>query len=417
MTKDPSAEQRGFTTAVVHSDRQDVIEHGSLQKPIHATVAYGYERAEDLAAVFQGKQPGYTYGRQINPTVEALQAKIDRMEGGLATLCFGTGMAAIGTTLFSLLRSGDHVVASAFLFGNTNSLFRSFAQHGIEVTFVDATDAGAVAAAVTERTRLVFVETIANPRTQVAALHELGALCRERGLVYVVDNTMTSPYLFRPSSVGASLVINSLTKYIGGHGNALGGAVTETGCFDWRSFPNIDPLYQKGDPVKWGITQIKKKGLRDFGAALGPEAAHHLAIGAETLALRLERQCANAAALTDWLAGQQAVDAVHYPGRPEHPQHRRAGALFRAPGALFSFELAEGCDIWRFMAALKIVVKSSNLGDNRTLIIPVAHTIFHEVGPERRAQMGIRDSLLRVSVGIEEPEDLLADFERALAAL
>ncbi|MEM6707249.1 MAG: cystathionine gamma-synthase family protein [Pseudomonadota bacterium] len=407
---------RGFTTTIVHSDRQQPIEHGSLQQPVHSTVAYGYEHAEDLAAVFQGKQPGYTYGRQINPTIEALQRKIDGMEGGLATVCFGTGMAAIGTVLFALLRQGDHLIASNYLFGNTNSLFRSFEKQGISVSFVDATRADAVAEALTPATRLVFVETIANPRTQVAALTELGALCAEHGLVYVVDNTMTSPFLFRPATVGASLVINSLTKYIGGHGNALGGAVTEVGNFDWTQFDGIDPLYRKGEPARWGITQIKKKGLRDFGAALGPEPAHHLGIGAETLALRLTRQCETARRLTDWLAEQPAVRCVHYPGRPEHPQHARAASLFRYPGALFSFELNDGWDIWRVMRALKVVVKSSNLGDNRTLIIPVAHTIFHEVGPERRASMGIADSLLRVSVGIEENEDLIADFERAFAA-
>ena len=158
--------ERGFTTRIVHSDRQELIEHGSLQKPIHATVAYGYEDARDLAAVFQGTQAGYTYGRQVNPTVEALQKKIDRMENGLGTVCFGTGMAAIGTMLFALLRNGDHFVSSSFLFGNTNSLFNSFAAHGIGVSFVDATDVAAVAQAVNEKTRLVFVETIANPRTQ-----------------------------------------------------------------------------------------------------------------------------------------------------------------------------------------------------------------------------------------------------------
>lgn len=410
MTRPPA----GFTTQIVHSDRREAIEHGSLQKPIHATVAYGYERAEDLAAVFQGMQPGYTYGRQVNPTVEALQRKIDLMEQGLSTVCFGTGMAGIGTTLFALLRSGDHLVASAFLFGNTNSLLRSFERHGVSVSFVDATSIDAVAAAVRPETRLVFVETIANPRTQISALAEIGALCRERGLVYFVDNTMTSPYLFQPRTVDASLVINSLTKYIGGHGNALGGAVTETGCFDWDAFPNIDPIYRKGDPQRYGITQIKKKGLRDFGAALGPEAAHHLAIGAETLELRLTRSCDNAGRLTNMLAAHKKVARVYYPGLRDHPQHQRAAELFRRPGALFSFELAEDCDIWRFMAALETIIKSSNLGDNRTLIIPVAHTIFHELGPERRAEMGIADSLMRVSVGIEAAEDLLTDLEVAL---
>jgi O-acetylhomoserine (thiol)-lyase len=406
---------KGFTTKIVHSDRLDVIEHGSLHKPVHATVAYGYEDARELAAVFQGKQAGFTYGRQVNPTVEALQTKISTMEDGLQTVCFGTGMAAIGTMLFALLRNGDHFVSSSFLFGNTNSLFNSFAAHGVDVTFVDATDVEAVAAGINERTRLVFVETIANPRTQVAALAEIGAMCAERGLVYVVDNTMTSPYLFQPKSVDASLVVNSLTKYIGGHGNALGGAITEMGAFDWQQFENIYDTYKTGAPEKWAITQIKKKGLRDFGAALAPEAAHHVAVGAETLALRMERQCANAAAMARFLDQHPKVQAVYFPGLEAHPQHQRANALFRHPGALLSFELTADVDIWAFMNELQVIVKSSNLGDNRTLAIPVAHTIYYEMGPDRRASMGIDDSLIRISLGIEESEDLLADLEAALA--
>ncbi|MFU8817505.1 MAG: cystathionine gamma-synthase family protein [Pseudomonadales bacterium] len=405
---------KGFTTRIVHSDRRDTIEHGSLHKPIHATVAYGYEDARDLAAVFQGTQAGYSYGRQVNPTVEALQTKISGMESGLQTVCFGTGMAAIGTMLFALLRSGDHFVSSSFLFGNTNSLFQSFAAHGVDVSFADATDPAAVADAINERTRLVFVETIANPRTQVAALEEIGELCRQRNLVYVVDNTMTSPYLFQPRAVGASLVVNSLTKYIGGHGNALGGAITEMGNFDWQRFDNIYDTYRKGDPAKWGITQIKKKGLRDFGAALAPEAAHHLAVGAETLALRMERQCANTLAMARYLDAHPRVKRVYFPGLENHPQHDRARSLFRHPGALFSFELVADVDIWAFMNHLDVIIKSSNLGDNRTLAIPVAHTIYFEMGAERRASMGIDDSLIRMSVGIEEVDDLIADLEQAL---
>jgi len=406
---------KGFTTKIVHSDRLDVVEHGSLHKPIHATVAYGYDKAEDLAAVFQGTQAGFTYGRQVNPTIEALQTKISKMENGLQTVCFSTGMAAIGSMLFALLRAGDHFVSSSFLFGNTNSLFNQFAAHGIDVSFVDATDPQAVADAINERTRLVFVETIANPRTQVSALSEIGALCAERGLAYVVDNTMTSPYLFQPAEVDASLVVNSLTKYIGGHGNALGGAITEMGQYDWGAFPNIYDTYQSGGVEKWAITQIKKKGLRDFGAALAPEAAHHIAVGAETLALRMERQCANALAMAEFLAGHDKVGAVYYPGLPNHPEHERAKRLFRHPGALFSFELAPELDIWSFMNDLQVVIKSSNLGDNRTLAIPVAHTIYHEMGPQRRASMGIVDSLIRISVGIEETSDLLDDLGAALA--
>ena len=404
---------KGFTTRIVHSDRQKPIEHGSLQKPIHATVAYGYEDARDLAAAFQGTRPGYTYGRQVNPTIEALQDKITGMENGVQSVCFATGMAAIGTTLFSLLRTGDHLVSSSYLFGNTNSLFNSFTAHGIDVTFVDATDVDAVAAAITPATKMIFVETIANPRTQVSALSEIGELCAERKLIYFVDNTMTSPYLFQPGEVGASLVINSLTKYIGGHGNALGGSVTEMGRFDWRSFTNIYDTYKTAAPERWAITQIKKKGLRDFGASLGPEAAHHIAVGAETLALRMERQCANTAAMVAFLSDHPKVGAVYYPGLPEHPQHQRASKLFRHPGALFSFELDARVDIWEYLNRLAVIIKSSNLGDNRTLAIPVAHTIYYEMGAERRASMGIDESLIRISVGIEEPEDLLSDLAQA----
>ena len=405
---------KGFTTKVVHNDRQDSIEHGSLHKPIHANVAYGYEDARDLAAVFQGEKGGYSYGRQVNPTVSALESKITTMEDGVASVCFGTGMAAIGTTLFSLLRSGDHMVSSAFLFGNTNSLFNTFGKMGIGVSFVDATSVDAVADAVTENTRLVFVETIANPRTQIADLQQIGEFCNQRGLVYVVDNTVTSPYLFQPKSVGASLIINSLTKYIGGHGNVLGGAVTETGRYDWSVFPNIYPEYRRGEATKWGITQIRKKGLRDLGASLGPEAAHHVAIGAETLALRVQRQSENAMAICEFLRTHPMIKKVYYPGLTEHPQHRRAAELFRAFGGLFSFELQSDVDLWEFLNRLQVIVKSSNLGDNRTLSIPVAHTIYFEMGPERRASMGIDESLIRISSGIEDSEDLLADLSAAL---
>jgi O-acetylhomoserine (thiol)-lyase len=261
----------------------------------------------------------------------------------------------------------------------------------------------------------VFVETIANPRTQVADLAAIGEVCRARGLLYVVDNTMTSPWLFRPRDVGAGLIVNALTKYIGGHGNALGGAVTDTGLFDWTRYPVIADSYKRQKPAMWGVMQLRKKGLRDFGATLGAEAAHHLAIGAETLALRMDRQCANAAALARFLESHPRVRAVHYPGLASHPQHALATQLFRAPGALLSFELDPGVDLFAMLDRLAVVVLSSNLGDNRTLAIPVAQTIFYEMGAARRAEMGIADGLVRVSVGIEDEADLVGDFAQALA--
>ncbi|MCY4093972.1 MAG: cystathionine gamma-synthase family protein [Gammaproteobacteria bacterium] len=406
----------GFTTRILHSDRDDSIEHGSLHKPVHGSVAYGYEDARDLAGVFQGTHKGYSYGRQVNPTVSALEKKVNTMERGLETVCFSTGMGAIGTMLFALLRRGDHFVSSSFLFGNTNSLFNSFAAHGIDVTFVDATDAKHIADAIRPETKLVFVETIANPRTQVADLEGAAEVCEQHGLIYVVDNTMTTPYLYQPIDSNADLVIHSLTKYIGGHGNVLGGSITDTGRYDWQSFANIYDTYQKGDSAKWGITQIRKKGLRDFGATLDAEAANRIALGAETLALRVTKQCENAQRLCEYLQAHKACKAVYYPGLPDHPEFDRANRLFKYPGAIFSFELIGGIDIFDFMNSLRVVIKSSNLGDTRSLAIPVAHTIYYEMGPERRASMGIDESLIRISTGIEDSEDLLGDFDNAFEA-
>ena len=406
----------GFTTTILHSDRQKPIEHGSLHKPIHTAVAYGYRDARELADVFQGKRPGYRYGRQGNPTVSALEEKITRMEDGLATLCFSTGMAAVGALVQGLLRSGDHVISSAYLFGNTNSLWQTVQLQGMPVSFVDATTVEAIEQALTPATRMVFVETIANPRTQIADLEKIGALCHERGILYVVDNTITSPYLFSPKKVGASIVINALTKSIGGHGNALGGSLTDTGLFDWTAYPNIADSYKRFAPAQWGLAQLRAKALRDFGGALGPEAAHHLAVGAETMALRIERESASAMALATMLSEDERVAAVYYPGLSSHPQHAIATSLFRAYGGLLSFELKEGIDCFDYLNRLRLAIPASNLGDTRTLVIPVAHTIYHEMGPARRAKMGISESLIRVSVGIEDTDDLLEDFRQALDA-
>jgi O-acetylhomoserine (thiol)-lyase len=405
--------KRGFTTTILHSDRESAIEHGALHKPLHTSVAYGYQDANELAAVFQGRQTGYAYGRQGNPTAAALEAKVNTMERGVGTVCFATGMAAIAAALLALLKRGDHVIASHYLFGNTNSLLGTLSAHGMPVTFVDATDPREVENALQPETRLVFVETIANPRTQIADLARIGEVCRARGLVYVVDNTMTSPWLFTPKDVGATFSVNALTKYIGGHGNALAGSITDTGLFDWTRFPNILDHYKSAKPPMWGLTQIRKKGLRDFGGTLAASEAHHIAVGAETLALRLARQCANAQALAEFLAAHRGVRAVYHPGLADHPQHALARKLFRGFGALLSFELADGIDTFEFLNRLRVVVLSSNLGDNRTLAIPVAHTIYWEMGAARRAEMGIADSLIRVSVGIEDQEDLNADFAQA----
>ncbi|HSV45331.1 MAG TPA: cystathionine gamma-synthase family protein [Ramlibacter sp.] len=406
-----------ISTRILHSDRQSRPEHGATLKPLHIATGYGYDTAEALAAVFQGRESGHVYGRQGNPTTQALEAKINLMEDAVGTVAFATGMAAITSAMTALLKAGDHVVASQFLFGNSASWMGTLAQLGCGVSLVDATDAAAVERAITPATRLVFVETIANPRTQVADLAGIGQLCAARGLLYIVDSTLTTPALFQPKAVGASLVVHSLSKAICGHGNALGGSISDTGLYDWDRYPNLLPAYRKGPPHAWGLLQIRKKGLRDMGATLSAEHGHRIAAGAETLALRMERACGNALALAQWLQAQPLVARVHYPGLESHAEHARARSLFRGFGALLSFETAEGADPFALLNALQLVVKSSHLGDNRTLALPAAQTIFYEMGPKQREQMGIAESLIRVSVGIEAQQDLLDDFAQAFDQL
>lgn len=408
---------REITTKILHADRLGTVEHGAVLKPLHIATAYGYQTAEELTAVFQGDKSGHIYGRQGNPTTQALEAKISLMEDAVGTVCFATGMAAICSSMMALLREGDHVVASRYLFGNTASWFGTLTRMGCEVSLVDATDAANVQKAMKPNTRMVFVETIANPRTQVADLEAIGKLCAQHGVLYVVDSTMTTPALFRPKAVGASLVVHSLSKSICGHGNALGGSISDTGLYDWEKYPNILAPYRKGSPGTWGLLQIRKKGLRDMGATLSSEHGHRIAAGAETLTLRMEHACANALALAHWLQSQPLVSKVHYPGLESHPQHGRSKKLFRNAGALFSFETVEGVDPFEVLNALELVIKSSHLGDNRTLALPVARTIFWEMGSEQRASMEIADSLIRVSVGIEAQADLLADFRQAFDKL
>jgi O-acetylhomoserine (thiol)-lyase len=407
--------KKGFTTTILHADRLTKPEHGALHKPIHTSVTYGYDDVQDLVDIFQNKKKGYAYSRQGNPTVSALENKVTLMEKGLSTIAFSTGMAAITATIMALIKRGDHIIASSYLFGNTRSVFQTFIDMGLDFTFVDATSVDNVHNELRDSTKMIFVETIANPATQIVDLAAIGDFCEQKGIIYMVDNTMTSPYIFRPVDVKASLVINSLTKYIGGHGNALGGSVTDTGLFNWENFPNIFEGFKKQvKPEVLGITQIRKKGLRDSGGTLAPEAAHSISVGSETLALRMERACTNAFSLATFFEGHPHIKKVYYPGLKSHPQHEIASHLFLKYGALMSIELDNSIDCFEFLNKLKLVVKSSNLGDTRTLAIPVAHTIFNEIGPQKRAEMGISDSMIRLSIGIEDLDDLLGDFKAAL---
>lgn len=407
----------GFTTRIVHHDRLSGFVDGPVHAPVHNSVPYGYDSTEELEAVFQGKSLGQTYARQSTPTTDSLQSMINESERGVGTLVFATGMAALSAVFLSMLKSGDHVIASRYLFGNTYSFLTTLENFGVSVTFVDATDVTHVKESIQQNTRLVFVETIANPGTQVTDLQAIGELCDAKGLVYFVDNTITSPYMFNPIEVKASLVINSLSKYFCGHGNVLGGSITDTGLFNWEQFPNIFAGYRKGDKSKWALSQIKKKSLRDMGGSLSSSAAYQIALGAETMALRMDRACANALALAEFLQSHDKVQAVYYPGLKSHPQHEKAEKWFRHFGAILSFDLKPQYQCAVLLNNIAITINATHLGDNRTLALPMASTIFHEMGPENRVAFGIGDQMIRCSIGIEDIDDLITGFQQGLENL
>jgi len=405
---------QGFTTKIVHSDRLLNLEFGVVHAPIHNSVPFGFDDVQGLIDVFQG-QPGHAYARQSTPTLDALQHKLAQMDNSIGSLVFASGMAAIVTTFLSLLKSGDHLISSRYLFGNTNSVMGTLQSYGIEVTLVDPTNIEEIKTAQKENTRMVFVETIANPVTKIAALEAIGDFCEQEKLVYVVDNTLTSSYLFDAKAVKVSLIVTSLSKYVAGHGNALGGSVSDTGLFDWTAYPNIFHAYRKGNEKMWGLNQIKKKGLRDMGGCLSSQMAHLISMGSETMELRMDKQCDNALALAQLLDAHPKVEKVYYPGLESHPQHETAKRLFKKFGAILSFDLIESEDCCEMLNKLNIVINATHLGDNRTLALPVAPTIYGEMGLETRQKMGISETMVRCSIGIENTADLLADFKQALA--
>lgn len=410
-------ENQGLTTQIVHADRHFGVEHNGIRKPIHTSVQYGFDRVEDLVGVFQGTvKNAFNYARTGTPTTAALESKLTMLEGGIGSICFASGMGAIAAVFLTLLRAGDHMVSGRYVFAGTNSLFGTMTDLGIAVSKVDSCSVANIEAALRPTTRMVFVETIANPGTEVPDLPAIGELCQRMGLLLVVDNTITSPALFKPRTIGAGLSINSLSKTIGGHGAALGGVVTDTGLFDWSEYPNISADYRRGDSKQWGLQQMRKKALRDMGASLSSEAAHQVGIGAETLALRIRQTSSTALALAKYLQRHPAVKTVNYPWLETHPQYRLSKEIFSAGSWLMSFELHDSSTMYAKLNSLRVATRATGMGDTRTLVIPVAPSIYWEAGPQARAEMGIADGLVRMSVGIEEETDLIGDFQQALSS-
>jgi O-acetylhomoserine (thiol)-lyase len=408
---------KGFTTRLVHADRLlNQPSSGAVHQATNNSVLFEYCEAQDLVDVFQGKKMGHVYARSSSSSTLALQNILNELEGGVGAITFSTGMAAITAALLSLLKAGDHLIMSQFLFGNTSSLTETMQGLGIEISFVDVTDVKQVEQSYRANTKAVYLETIANPVTQVADLRAIGQFCQLKSILFIVDNTMTPANIFDAKSVQASLTIASLTKYIAGHGNVLGGVIIDMGVFDWQNYSNILPLYRGPDPKQWGLTQIRKRGLRDMGGTLAPEAAHMISVGLETLVLRVEKICDNAMRLSSYLHGDDNVAAVYYPGLADHPQHYLAREYFSYYGGVLSIDLEPHIDPIAFLNQLKLVICATHLGDTRTLGLPVAQTIYFENTPQQRQAMGISDKMLRFSVGIEDIDDIVADFEQAFAA-
>ena len=407
---------KGFTSRLVHADRLlNSPESGAVHQATSNSVLFEYQDAQELVDVFQGKKVGHVYSRSSSGSNAALQNILNHLEGGVGAITFATGMAAISATMLSLFKAGDHLIVSHFLFGNTRSFCETMQGLGIELSFVDVTDVQHVKAAFKSNTKAVYLETIANPVTQVADLRAIGQLCQSKQALFIIDSTMTPANIFDAKSVLASLSISSLTKYMAGHGNVLGGAVVDSGLFNWGGFDNILAMYRGPDKTQWGLTQIRKRGLRDMGGTMSPESAHAISIGLETLVLRTTKVCDNAMRLATYLQSHQSVAAVYYPGLADHPQHFLAREHFKGYGGILSLDLLDNIDPIAFLNALNLVICATHLGDTRTLALPVASTIYYETSAQERQQMGVSDNMIRMSIGIEDIDDLVADFEQAFA--
>lgn len=412
-----SAQEMRFGTALLHAGCPGGrTSPASTEPPIYQTSAFPQESAEKLAGIFANRQPGYCYTRVGNPTVAAFEERMAAIEGGRCALACASGMAAIFNVLAGICEAGDELIASGCLYGGTLELFEDLERMDIGVIRVDEMTAEALEAVVTDRTRLVFAETISNPKLDVFDIPTIASWCHGKGLPLVVDNTVASPYLCRPLELGCDIVIESTSKYINGGGNAISGAIVDSGHFSWdpERYPAL-AKWRRFGPFAF-IARLRGGLWRDTGACLAPVTAFLNCVGMETLAVRMERACDNALALAEWLDGSGLVDEVGYLGLPGTPGHELAERQFGGRyGALLTFRAGSKERAFRFVDSVRYALRASNIGDVKTLVLHPASTIFAEVGEEERAVAGVFDDTIRVSVGIEDIQDLIDDFGQALA--
>ena len=419
----------GFDTLQVHAGARPDPATGARQTPIYQSTAYVFRDADHAAALFNLQEVGYIYSRLTNPTVAVLAERVAALEGGQGAVCCSSGHAAQLMALFPLMAPGRNIVASTRLYGGTITQFtQTIRRFGWSATFVDFDDVEAVKAAIDDDTRAIFCESIANPDGYITDLDAIAQVADGAGLPLIVDNTSATPYLCRPIEHGATLVVHSATKYLTGNGTVTGGVVVDSGKFDWSAsdkFPSLsdaEPAYhglkfhETFGPMAFTFHSIAI-GLRDLGMTMNPQGAHYTLMGIETLSLRMERHVANARTVAEWLETHDKVAGVTYAGLPSSPYADRVPRICpKGAGGLFTFRLKGGYDACvSLVNGLELFSHVANLGDTRSLVIHSASTTHRQLTEDQQTAAGAAPDVVRVSIGIEDPADLIADLEQALA--
>ena len=389
----------GFATRAIHMGKKNAAEQGALVPPIYMTSTFTFENAEQGAALFAGEEKGHFYSRISNPTLSLLEECIADLEGAEASMATASGMGAITSTLWTLLAQGDEIIVDKTLYGCTFSFFsHGLTKFGVTIKHVDMRDPENVRAAITDKTKVIYFETPANPNMRIVEIVAVAKIAKEHNIITVVDNTYATPYLCRPISLGVNLVVHSATKYLGGHGDLVAGLVVGS-----------EEL----------ITRIRLEGVKDMtGAVMAPLTAFQIMRGLKTLEIRMDRHCSTAEIIAEKLENHSAIDVVHYPGLKSFPQYGIAKRQMTKPGGMIAFELKGGFENgMRFMNELKLIKRAVSLGDVDTLIQHPASMTHSAYSPEERVIHGISDGLVRLSVGLETPDDIIADLMGALDRL
>ncbi|WP_314324366.1 aminotransferase class V-fold PLP-dependent enzyme [Comamonas aquatica] len=419
-------------TLAVHAGYSPDPTTKAVAVPIYQTVAYAFDSAQHGADLFDLKVPGNIYTRIMNPTTDVLEKRVAALEGGIAALAVASGMAAITAAIQTLAEAGDNIVSASTLYGGTYNLFaHTFPQQGIEVRFADPRDPASFGALIDAKTKAVFIESIGNPLGNVTDIRALADVAHAHGVPLIVDNTVPSPYLLRPFEFGADIVVHSLTKYLGGHGTSVGGAIVDSGKFPWAEHKARFKRLNEPDVSYHGVVYTEALGpaafigrarvvpLRNMGAAISPQNAFQILQGIETLALRMDRICENTQKIAETLQNHPKVEWVRYAGLKDHPDHaivhKQSGG--RASGILsFSLKGAEGRAAGsRFLDALQLFTRLVNIGDAKSLATHPASTTHRQLDATELAKAGVTEGMVRLSVGIEHIDDLLADLDQALA--